>query len=133
MKINKTILDQIRKKHNLSLIILHGSQVDNKLHDKSDVDIAVVRHDRSKSLEYFKLLKDLSKIFPIDKIDLADITNADPLFLFSVINKSKLLSGQQKGYDELSRIAFHKYSDYQPYLKIEAEFVKERLKSYVTT
>ncbi|KKQ85362.1 MAG: hypothetical protein UT08_C0007G0035 [Candidatus Woesebacteria bacterium GW2011_GWB1_38_8] len=43
MKINSIKLEKLRKRHNLSLILLHGSQVDKKIHGKSDVDIAVLK------------------------------------------------------------------------------------------
>lgn len=128
----KEKLEKIRKKHFLSLIILHGSQVGGKLHPKSDIDIAIVRNNPKRKLILLELLKDLSNIFDSDKIDISDLTHADPLFLYSATRKSKLLAGKRKDFDELLRLAFHKYSDYLPYLKKENLFVKERINTYVS-
>ncbi len=132
MKINKFKLDEIRKRHNLLLILLHGSHVSGKVHVKSDVDIAIVRKDDRQKLKLLELIKDLSATLETDKIDVSDLTHADPLFLYSVVIKSKLLSGEKNNYDALLRLAFHKYSDYLPYLEKERELVIEKIKSYVT-
>lgn len=122
-------LDQIQQKHNLSLIIMHGSQVTGKTHTKSDVDIAVVRNNEKK-FDLLDLILDLKKYFKTDKIDVIDITHADPLLLFSVIQKSKLLSGDTINFKSLEESAFFKYSDYIPYLKMESDFIMERLNKY---
>lgn len=39
----KTVLDALRKKHHLRLMLLHGSQVGGSLHSESDIDVGVVR------------------------------------------------------------------------------------------
>ena len=132
MKIDKDELEKIREKHNLLLIILHGSQVHGKTHPKSDVDIGVVRKDNKQKPRLLELIKDLSKAFKTDKVDISDLTHADPLLLYSAVRKSTLLAGKKADYDKLLRLAFHKYSDYLPFLKDEREFVIERIKSYVT-
>lgn len=132
MNIGKEKLEKIRKKHNLSLIILHGSHVEGKLHAKSDIDIAVARRNHRQKLRLLELIKDLTIIFESEKVDISDLTNADPLFLYSTTRKSKLLAGNKKEYDKLLKLAFHKYSDYIPYLEKEKQFVKERINTYVS-
>lgn len=124
-------LDQIKQKHNLSLIIMHGSQVTGKTHPKSDVDIAVVRNDENK-FDLLDLILDLKKYFKTEKIDLTDITHADPLLLISVVRKSKLLAGNLKTFESLERTAFFKYSDYIPYLDMEAKMVAAKINNYAT-
>jgi len=132
MEIDKKLLEKIRKRHRLLLILLHGSQVDAKTHPESDVDIAVVRKNTSHKLKLLKLMKDLARALNTDRVDLSDITHADPLLLYSTIKKSTLLAGNKKDYDALGRLAFHKYSDYLPFLEKEREFVRSKLKEYVT-
>ena len=112
---------------------MHGSQVEGKIHDKSDIDIAVVRKNSKQKLRLLKIIKDLSGALNSNKVDVSDLTHADPLFLYLAVRKTKLLSGRKGDYDQLLRLAFHKYNDYKPYLKMESEFVRERIKSYVTT
>jgi len=111
-------LEEIRKKYNLSLILMHGSQVSGKTHSESDTDIAFVRQNDSLKVNFLELLADLSKLLKKDKIDLVDITHANPLLLQKVIIKSKLLAGDKSNYDRLSLEAFHKYCDYKYFLKI---------------
>jgi predicted nucleotidyltransferase len=109
-------LEEIRVKYNLSLIIMHGSQITGKTHLKSDLDIAVVRNNNSE-IDFLGLLFDLKKFFNTDKIDITDITFADPLLLFAVTQKSRLLAGDVSTYKSLERLSFFKYSDYGYFLK----------------
>lgn len=125
-------MDSLAKKHNLSLILLHGSRVTGEIHDKSDVDIAVVRKNPNKKLKLLALISDLTKKLKADNVDLVDITHANPLLMYAVMRKSKLISGEKEAYEKMLNLAFHKYSDYLPYLKREEEFIKERINSYVT-
>jgi len=124
-------MDEIRKKYNLSLILLHGSQVTGKLHKESDMDVAVLRKDMDINFDLLDLIFDLANELNNQKIDVVDITNANPLLLFAVMKNSKLLSGDEKEFESLKLTAFHKYSDYFPYFKKEADFIKERIFSYV--
>jgi predicted nucleotidyltransferase len=124
-------LDAIRRKYHLKLLLLHGSQVSQKLHAESDIDIAVVKNNAS-SLDLLGLISDLAKIFSSDRIDLTDLTLADPLLRHAVVTKSELLAGSQQEYQTLQLKAFHQYQDYQPYLDQEAKFVKQGNKTYVT-
>ena len=133
IQFDRNELEEVKSKHNLSLIILHGSQVDGKTHPKSDVDIAVVRADDKQKLKLLELIKDLSAVFKTGKVDVSDLTHADPLFLFSALNKAELLAGKSKDYSAILKLAFHKYNDYLPYLLKEREFVINKIRTYVTT
>ena len=124
-------LEDIRKKHNLSLILMHGSQVTGKTHTKSDTDIAVMQKDGSRKIDLLGLYGDFAQILKTNSVDIVNLTHANPLLLFTVARKSKLLAGSQKDFDKFKLLAFHRYSDYQPYLKMEAEFVRERIAAYV--
>ncbi|MBI2267924.1 MAG: nucleotidyltransferase domain-containing protein [Candidatus Blackburnbacteria bacterium] len=131
IEVNKAKLEDIRKEHGLLLILLHGSQVNGRTHEKSDVDIAVLRKDKKSKLKLMELIRDLSVALGTDKVDLSDLTNADPLFLFVATKKAMLLSGKESDFEKLQKLAFHKYSDYLPFLKKEEEFVRQRIKNYV--
>jgi len=131
IQFNKKQLNKIRKEHNLSLIVLHGSCVDGKIHSKSDIDIAVLRNGRKKKLKLLELIKNLVHVCGEDNIDITDLTSADPLLLYAVVKKSRLLSGSTDDFNSLLKLAYQKYNDYLPYLNREKEFVKERIKSYV--
>ena len=126
-------MDDILKKHNLSLILLHGSQVTGKIHPKSDIDIAVLPKKNNKTFNLPGLYVDLNRIYESDRVDVANLIHANPLLMYRVARKSKLLAGKNSDYEEFQRLAFFKYSDYLPYLKKEAEFVEERINSYANS
>lgn len=125
-------LDTIRANHNLRLILLHGSQMDMLRHAESDIDIAVTRDPDKPSFRYLKLIDDLIEAFDSDRIDLVDLTHADPLLLYAVTRSCKLLSGEADDLAALTRRAFLRYGDYTAYLDEEAIFVQRRLATYVT-
>lgn len=123
-------MEEIRKKYNLSLILLHGSKAEGKTHERSDTDIAIVRKSSKDGLILPDLVSDIMANLHDNKVDVADITNANPLLLFAVVKKAKLLAGSESDFEKLKLKAFHKYSDYKPYLKKEADFVRERIATY---
>lgn len=125
-------LDTIRTNHNLRLILLHGSQTDMLRHTQSDIDVAVTRDPDKPSFRYLKLIDDLIETFDSDRIDLVDLTHADPLLLYAVTKNCQLLSGETADLDQLTRKAFLRYGDYRAYLNEEATFVRRRLATYVT-
>ncbi|MEK7119687.1 MAG: nucleotidyltransferase domain-containing protein [Patescibacteria group bacterium] len=128
----KAALDALCKKHHLLLMLLHGSQVDGPRHSKSDIDVGVTREPHKPAFRCVDLVSDLMEIFHSDRIDLVDLTHADPLLLFAVMRRAHLLAGDTRIFDHLEQKAFHRYNDYQRYFTEERQFVKNRLASYVT-
>lgn len=126
------VLDTLRMRHGLALILLHGSQLSGITHVKSDIDIAVLRDPSAPDYRLLELLADLENAFNADYIDLVDLTHANPLLLFTVIRRARLLAGEKETLRNLEQKAFHRYNDYQPYLMEERQFVKNRIASYVT-
>jgi len=123
----KQKLKLIRKKHHLALILLHGSHVTGKTHPKSDLDIAVLANNPHQAINLFKLTADLINALEVDKVDLANLTHADPLLLKTVTSNCQLLSGTKSQLDKLQLKAFHRYNNYLPYLKLEHQFVANNL------
>ncbi|PIS18155.1 hypothetical protein COW38_02010 [Candidatus Collierbacteria bacterium CG17_big_fil_post_rev_8_21_14_2_50_45_7] len=128
MKIpNHALFEHIRTKYHLSLILLHGSQVTGLLHDKSDIDIAVLSSDQDGKIQIGSLMTDLTEIFENNHIDITNLNHADPLLLKTVTSSAQLLSGSKSDFDNLQNYAFHTYNDYLPYLHYEANFVRSIL------
>lgn len=124
---NKKLLDRIRTKYHLSLILLHGSQVTGLLHDKSDIDIAILSKSQNAKIQIGSLISDLTEIFESNHIDLTILDHTDPLLLRTVTNSPKLLSGSEIDLDKLKNRSFHAYNDYLPYLRYESNFVRSML------
>ncbi len=128
----KSALDALRNVHGLQLILLHGSWVDGLTHPDSDIDIAVLRDQKKPAFRYVDLISDLMETFNSDRVDLADLTHADPLLLFAATENCQLLSGNDDDLALLQRLAFHRYNDYLGFLKEERNFIRKKLQSYVT-
>lgn len=125
-------LEKLRQENKLTLILLHGSQVTEQTHAKSDVDLAVLGLPHAQP-DMLKLTTKLGKIIGSDHIDVSDVTHADPLLLYQVTQNAQLLAGDP---DELTRLqlsALHRYVDFKPYFKLESELVRQRMASYVTS
>lgn len=128
---DKAKLDALRALHGLRLILLHGSHVGTLVHPESDIDIAVLRDREKPAFRYVDLISDLMEAFDSDRIDLVDLTHADPLLLFAATKNCQLLSGNETDFAKLQQLAFHRYNDYLGYLKEERKFIRKKLQNYV--
>lgn len=119
-------MDDILDKYGLLLIILHGSRVGGMIHAQSDTDIAILKKDLSKKFKYLSFLHDLSKKLNTDRIDITDAGTANPLLLYTVMRKSKLLAGEKSDYEKLMYLAFQKYLVLMP--RIDRELILRKIK-----
>ncbi len=118
-------LANIAKKFDLALIILFGSYVSEKIHEKSDIDIAVYLAKEKPTLkEYSELVEAFHEVFSYKEIDLSFINHSDPLFLKKILEKCQLLYGSVSKFQNLKIYAFKKYQDHKRYFKMEEEFAK---------
>ena len=124
---SSAVINHIRRQHHLKLILLHGSYATGQIHPHSDIDIAVLSQDPTQNLDTLSLIRDLSAAFQADSVDLTNLNHANPLLLKTVTNTATLLSGHRADFDQLQLLAFHRYSDYLPYLRAEHQFVTSRL------
>src|SRR5258706_8815182 len=74
---------ELARKHDLSLIILFGSQISKRLHNESDIDIAVMPNEPKKfdSMEFWC---DLAETFRTDRIDIVNLKTCDPLMTWNI-------------------------------------------------
>lgn len=121
-------LEALAEKRSLRLIVLFGSHVTGRTHEASDLDLAVRTRDGAgiSFASRLDLLEDLRGIFPDFDLDLAQIDQADPLFLKQILGNCILLAGTARDFSELKLYAFRRYQDHKPYLAMEQQFV-ERL------
>jgi hypothetical protein len=94
----------------------------------SDVDIAVQFDHQDVPLRMLvEVSEELEKLIPDQKIDLAVLNRADPLFLKQIVERCRLLFGRPQDLTRLRMHAFKCYQDYRPFLAIERRFVGDRL------
>jgi len=121
-------LEDLARRHGLALILQFGSTVDGALHERSDLDIAVLFDERPPGLdERSEIVHELQGLFPKREIDLAVINHADPLFLKQVLERCRLLAGSPRRLAELKIYGFKRYQDHRRYLALESEHVRRVL------
>ena len=121
-------LGSLAPRHGIRLALQFGSTVTGHVHERSDVDLAVILDRPSMGLrERAELDHDLQSVFPGRKIDLAILNHADPLFLKQVTDHCRLLHGSEADLRRLKLLAFKRYQDHRKYLDLERRFVAEAL------
>jgi predicted nucleotidyltransferase len=118
----------IARKHGITLLLRFGSTVTGRLHQHSDVDLAVLLERVPRSLEAdAELLRELQQLFPDREVDLALLNRADPLFLKKITEACSLLYGSVGALQRLKIYAFKRYQDHRKYLEMERRYVARAL------
>lgn len=124
LQIDKRKLTKISEKFGLSLVIVFGSYASGKTHQSSDLDIAVKIKDQSQIVKIFLDLNcELQELFPKNKIDLAFINHADPLFLKKISEQCILIFGNETDFNEFKAYAYKRFIDHKKYLEMEKSYV----------
>ena len=119
----------IAQRHSLRLVLAFGSAVSGKIHESSDMDIAVLTDEAEVSLKQFSdVAAELQGLFPGIEVDLVIINHADPLFLKKIVDDSELLYGDRRTFLEFKIYAYKRYVDHKPFLKMEKQFAVEQTK-----
>jgi len=125
----KSAVKKLAKKYKIELMLAFGSQVTGKTHKNSDLDIAILPHEKESGIKYFSdLTAELSEIFDDKEIDLSFINMADPLLLSNICKKPLLLYGNIRKLYNLKIYSFKRFEDYKPYFSIESNFLDKYLK-----
>ncbi len=121
-------LEELARRHGMALVLQFGSTVDGAVHDRSDLDIAVLFDRRPPGLdERSEIVHELQGLFPEREVDLAVINHADPLFLKQVLERCRLLAGSARRLAELKIYGFKRYQDHRRYLALESRHVRRVL------
>lgn len=125
-KSQKQKIQKIGEKHQLKLVLLHGSYAKDSAHKGSDLDIAVLGQ---KPIDFHALLElhgDLAKIFGNNQnreLDLKSLQQADPLFCYQVVKDSQLIYGKLSDYNEFRAYAFKVYYDAKDLFRLERHLI----------
>jgi len=124
---NKKFAKIIKQRKNISLAYLFGSQVQGKVGNLSDYDIAVLV-DGDVPYEFkYQLASELRRTLNTERVDLVILNSAPIELAYNVISNGKLLY-QRSAYDrvEFEANTLSKYFDYLPVLrKQRAEILRE--------
>ncbi len=115
-------LSDLGRRHDLKLIILHGSYVTGKTHPHSDLDIAVLGRyeiDWKKLVDLYGEMENILNDKRERELDLKTLHRKDPLFLYEVMRDSQLLYGNPTEYHEMMNYAFCLYHDSRDLRRLE--------------
>lgn len=119
----------IAHEHGLKLVLAFGSAVSGAMHDKSDIDVAILAGRQDLSFRLFSdIASELNALFPRRELDLAVIDRADPLFLKKIMEAPLLLYGDERTFNELKIYAYKRYIDHKPFLAMEKRFALDYAK-----
>ena len=123
-------IKKIAAEYKLTLIILFGSFAKGKTHAYSDMDIAVKAKENINLKTELEIIRKLTEVFN-KKIDLSVINRANPLLLGQINKNAVLLYGNEREFMKFRLYAFHRYNDYLPFFKMEADFVKKQVRQMI--
>lgn len=119
-------INKIGEKHNLDLVVLHGSQATGKIVTRHpDIDIAVYRRGGISFKEQVNLIGKFMSIFGND-VDLKSLHHKNPLFLFEVMRNAQLLYGNKNFFNEFFIYTYKVYQDARPLYRNLAIIQKKR-------
>ncbi|MCL4822022.1 MAG: nucleotidyltransferase domain-containing protein [Vicinamibacteria bacterium] len=119
----RTELDALARRHRVSVLVQHGSTVRGTTHARSDLDLAALFDGAPSLRERSELEAALAEAFPGQRVDLAVLNHADPLFLDRVVGHGRLIAGDPRAFAKLRLYAFHRYHDFRRYLRHEGDHV----------
>jgi uncharacterized protein len=128
-EIQEKKIKAIAKKYRIKMILVFGSFANGKTHDKSDLDIGIKIVKKLTLNQDLGLIKELTDVFRRD-VDLVVINYANPLLLHQIAKNSILIYGTQNAFAAFKLYAFHRYNDYAPFFKLEAELNKRIIEQY---
>lgn len=123
-------LAQVAEKFGIRMALLFGSAVSGRMHESSDLDIAVLLKSPDLSHAQFgELHYELQQVVPERELDLSLLNRADPLFFKKIAESCELLYGDERDLQRLKIYSFRRYQDHRPFLRLEREYVKRILQA----
>lgn len=113
-KVQKIKIENVGKRYNLKLILLHGSYAKGSHKSESDLDIAYLVNKPDDLQTYLGIYSELEDIFGCNskrELDVKSLHKVDPLFCYQVAKYSQLLFGNLQDYNEFRAYAFRIYND----------------------
>lgn len=121
-------LDEIARRHHMSLVVRFGSTVTGHVHPGSDVDLAILFEHFPVGLDAeLSAIADLQSVGHGRSVDVTVLNRADPLLLKQVSEHAVLEYGTDRQFDAFRRYAFKRYQDHRPFLDMERDYVERAL------
>lgn len=121
-------IEKIAKKYQLKLVLLFGSQVEEKTHSESDIDIAYLSHGLLDFEREYHLNYEFTNLFQKDRVDTINITKAPPLLSYAIFQHPQILYEENELiFPSYQVYAFKKYIEARPLAEEKFKRLKERV------
>lgn len=131
---SKRQIAEIAKKHNLLLVVMHGSFTTGRNKPGSDLDIAVLGKKSVSFDECLEIHDDFAQIFGDNRereLDLKSLHDVTPLFRFEVMRDSVLLYGKTTDYYAFKAYAFRDFQDSKSLFELLDKLIHKRQKYFM--
>ena len=127
--VNMEDVAKFSRENNIELLVLFGSCALEKTYAASDVDVAV-KPKRGGEVSKLDLIYKLDDLFDGKNIDLVVLTqDTDPLLLYEIFSKGKLLYEKYSGSFEKEKLrAWKLYIDTEKLRKMQDKYLKDFVK-----
>jgi predicted nucleotidyltransferase len=126
----KPEIEKLAKEHNLSLVLLYGSQAKGNVRTESDIDLAVLGVKPISTDDIIALSNEFAQIFEVNEIDVKSLHNTGPLFRYQVMQNSVLLYGRNYDYLTFKSYAFRDYHDSKDLFRLKEVLIRKRMQSF---
>lgn len=119
-------IETIAKKYHLKLVLLFGSQSEDRIHKESDFDIAYLAKKPLDFENEYRLNYEFTNVFQADRIDTVDLQKAPPLLLYAVFKSPQVLFQENElVFPSYQIYAFKKYIEAKPLYEEKYRRLKE--------
>ncbi len=118
-------LRKLCEKYSLDLVILHGSRATGKLHQESDIDIAVLVGRKNKIKNHrLDMVGNFSELFG-DNCDLVVLNHTESMIAYQAATKGILLYEVKRGlFNAFKTVAITRYQDAAKFRRLEARYLQ---------
>jgi len=121
----------IAKKHDLTLVVLFGSQVSGFTHKESDVDIAYLSDSKLSFDDEVRLNAALMEVFKNDAVSLVNLKTAPPLLLKQVVTNAVVLYERTPHlFTHIFIIALRMYEEAMPLFELRSHYLAKKINAY---
>lgn len=131
VEVDKRVVVEIAKKHDLALVVLFGSQATGHTHKKSDVDVGYLSERDIDYRESYEITLAFGRIFKHADVELVNLLKVSPELKKQVADQGNVLFEEYTGaFDLFSIHANRTYLDTKPLRLYKESYVKDFLQSY---
>lgn len=132
MRIDENNIKEFGVREHVHFLVLYGSQAAHTAHKESDIDIAIsfkYGHTQHGVRElYGRIHQELCEILNVgdQKLDLAQLDEANILLRFEIVNGGTLLFGNEDDFACYQGFAYREFVDAKKLFSLEEYMIKEQ-------